>query len=196
MVALVLLLFAEFHRQCLLFAALAIKVIVVALIHGELGLIEMHDAGHDFVEQISIMADEHDGVGIDLQKGLEPDGAFEVEIVGGFVQKQHIGLTKQRSRQCHAHAPAAGEGRAGAVHLCVGKAEASKNRGSAGGGSVRVDVGQSHLNFGNAVGVSCSFCFLQKLVAFDVACQNGVEQALGAARCFLRHGADAGISGH
>ena len=44
--------------------------------------------------------------------------------------------------------------------------------------------------------VSGGFGLCQKLMALHIACQNSVQQTLGAAGCFLRHCADAGVAGH
>ena len=59
------------------------------------------------------MADDHHRAAIALQEILQPQHAFEVEIVGGLVQQQQIGRGEQDRRQRHAHAPAAGKFRQG-----------------------------------------------------------------------------------
>ena len=43
---------------------------------------------------------------------LQPERAFEIEIVGRLVEQQQVGLGEQRGGERHAHAPAAGEFRA------------------------------------------------------------------------------------
>ncbi len=49
------------------------------------------------------------GVRVLLQARLQPQGAFQVEIVGRFVEQQQVGLGEQGRGQGHPHAPAAGE---------------------------------------------------------------------------------------
>ena len=61
---------------------------------------------------------------IALEEILQPQRAFEIEIVGGLVQQQQIGRGEQDRRQRHAHAPAAGE--------FASRAAAALRRGSRG----------------------------------------------------------------
>ena len=65
------------------------------------------------VEKITIVADDDQRRRIVSEMVLQPKGAFEIEIVGRFVEQQQIGLREQRSGERHAHAPSAGKLRAG-----------------------------------------------------------------------------------
>ncbi len=45
------------------------------------------------------MGDDHHGSGIIVQRMLQPGDAFGVEVVGGLVQQQQIGLFQQQPAQ-------------------------------------------------------------------------------------------------
>ena len=77
-------------------------------------LIQMQDPLHGAVQKAPVMADDEDGMGVFLKVSLKPERAFEIEVVGRFVQKQQIGLRKQHARQRDAHPPTARKG--GARH--------------------------------------------------------------------------------
>ena len=80
--------------------------------------------------------------GIFLQPRLEPERAFEVEIVGRLVEQQQVGLGEQGRGQRHAHAPAAGELRHRPGQVGVGEAEAAQDFGGARRRPVGVDLDQ------------------------------------------------------
>jgi hypothetical protein len=64
-------------------------------------------------EQVAVVADEEHGVRIAREIVLQPERAFEIEIVGRLVEQQQVGLGEQHGGERHAHAPAAGKFRAG-----------------------------------------------------------------------------------
>ena len=97
------------------------------------------------------MADDDHGARIVRQMVLQPQRAFEVEIVGRLVQQQQIGRRKQRRRQRHAHPPAAGKFRAGPRLVRGRKSEAAEDRGRARRRRMGVDVDQPGLDFGDPV---------------------------------------------
>ena len=72
-----------------------------------------------------------------LQPRLEPERAFEVEIVGRFVEQQQVGLGEQRGRQRHPHPPAAGELRHRPGQVRRREAQAAQDLGGAGRGRDR-----------------------------------------------------------
>lgn len=84
-----------------------------SLVEGQLAAIEMQDLVDGGIEQVAIMADDDDRARIVRQMIFQPERAFEIEIVGGFVEQQQIGRREQRCGERHAHAPAAGELRTG-----------------------------------------------------------------------------------
>ena len=127
--ALVVLPGLELQLQRLALAALAVEGIVAAAIEGELALVEMDDGVDGTIEQVAVMADDDDAVGILGDVALQPQRAFEVEIVGRLVEKQQVGPREQGRGERHAHAPAAGEGRAGTLLRRLVEAEAGEDGG-------------------------------------------------------------------
>ena len=82
---------------------------------------------------------------------LEPERAFEVEIVGRLVEQQEVGLGEQHGGERDPHAPAAGEGRARPLLRCLVEAEAGEDGGGARLGGMGVDVGEARVDLGDAV---------------------------------------------
>ena len=71
--------------------------------------IELDDARGDRVEKAAVVGDADHGAGEALQQPFEPADGGEVEMVGGLVEQQHVGLSGQRPRQRDALLPAAGQ---------------------------------------------------------------------------------------
>ena len=113
----------------------------------------MQDGIDRAVEQIAVVADDDQGARIAREMILEPERAFEIEIVGRLVEQEQIGLGEQRRGERDAHAPAAGEFRQRALLLGVGEAEAGEDRGGARGRRMRADVGEPRLDLGDPVRV-------------------------------------------
>ncbi len=141
------------------------------------------------------MADQQHGVRIALEVVLQPQGSLEVEVVGGFVQQQEVGLAEQHGGQRNAHAPAAGEISAGTLLLLGVEAEAVQDGRGTRGRAVRLDVRQPGMDVGDAVGIGGVLGLGQEGGALAVGHQNGIDQALRPGRGLLRHHAHAGAVG-
>ncbi len=76
----------EVEREALV--ALALEGGVVAAIEGELAAVEMQDRIDRGIQEIAVVADHDHGARIARDVVFEPQGAFEVEIVGGLVEQQ------------------------------------------------------------------------------------------------------------
>ncbi len=137
------------------------------------------------------MADDDDRARIVRQMIFQPQRAFEVEIVGGFVQQQQVRRREQRGGERHAHAPAAGEFRTGPGLIGGRKAEPAQDRGGAGRRGVGVDVDQPGLDFSDPVRIVGGLGFLQQRVALQIGLQHHVDEAFRAVGRFLREAADA-----
>ena len=107
--AAVLLLFQEFGLEHFRLGALAGEEIVIAAIKLQSGAIEMDDMVADLVQQVAVMADDHDGRRITGEIIDQPQRPFEVEIVGRLVEQQQVRLRKQHRSEGDAHPPAAGK---------------------------------------------------------------------------------------
>ena len=178
--------------QGALFGAGARERVIAAGIKRQPLLLQMQDMADGAVQQVAIMADDDDGMGIALQIAFQPQRAFKIQIVGRFVQQQQVGLREQHPRQRHPHPPAAGIV-AGRPALILGReAEPLQDGGSAGLGRPGVDIGQPGLDFGDAGGVGGVFGLGQKAGAFGIGGQHRVQNAGRGPRRLLRDAADAG----
>ena len=156
----------------------------------QLGAIQMQDLVDRGVKQVAVMADDDHRPRIIRQMILEPQCAFEIEIVGGLVQQQQIGRRKQRRRQRDAHTPAARELRTGSGLIGGGESEAAQNRGGAGRRRMRVDVHEPGLDVGNARMIVRGLGFGQQRIALEIGLQHDIDQAFRAVGRFLRETAN------
>ena len=75
---------------------------------GKFAVIQFDDAGGDLVEQTAIVRDQQHTAAIIFEQPLQPLDCGKIEIVGRFVQDQHIGLGYQGLRQRNTFARANG----------------------------------------------------------------------------------------
>ena len=76
--------------------------------------VDLHHLRGDVFEKVPVVGDHQAGVdGPD--RTLEPQDAFQVQVIGRLVQKQHVRRGYQRSRDSEALPPSAGECRAAGV---------------------------------------------------------------------------------
>src|SRR6478672_10171032 len=94
-------------------------------------LLERENVLYGIVEQVAVVADDDHGRRVAGEMVLEPQGAFEIEIIGRLVKQQEIGLREQCCGERDAHAPAAGELRAGALLVLMREPKPSEDRGGA-----------------------------------------------------------------
>ena len=146
----------------------------------------MQDGIDGIVEQVAVMADHDHGARIARQVILEPERAFEIEIVGRLVEQQEIGLREQNRRERDAHAPAAGEFRAGPLLRGLREAKAGQDRGRARGRRIGVDIHEPRLDLGDAMRIVLGFRLRQKMRALGIGLEHDFDQRLGTGRCFLR----------
>ena len=87
----------------------------------------MVDAG---VHEGAVVADDEDGAVVVGDKAAQPLDALKVQVVGGLVQKQQVGVAQEELCQRDAHLPATGE--LGARALKVGDLKAQAGQDLAG----------------------------------------------------------------
>ncbi len=111
----------EFALQC--FAPLALLFLflfetlgllvepagIVTLPRDTLAAVEFENPARHVVEEVTVVGYRDDRAGVLLQVLFEPVDAFCVEVVGGFVEQQHVGLLEQQPAQRHAAAFSSGE---------------------------------------------------------------------------------------
>jgi hypothetical protein len=71
--------------------------------------VEFEDPLGGVVEEVTVVGHGHHGAGETQQVLLQPLHGFGVEVVGGFVEQQHVGLRQQQLAQRDATLLAAGE---------------------------------------------------------------------------------------
>ena len=162
-----------------------------ALVERQLAAIEMQDLVDGGIEQVAVMADHDDGARVVRQMVFQPQRAFEVEVVGRFVEQQQVRRREQRRGERHAHAPAAGEFRAWPGLVRGREPEPAQDRGRTRRRGVRVDVDQPGLDFGNSMRVVGGLCFAQQRVALQVGLEHDIDEAFRSVGRFLRQAADA-----
>ena len=74
------------------------------------------------------MRDQHEGVRVGGQILFQPVAGFQVEVVGGLVEQQQVGLFEQQLGQRDAHLPAAGELFGAALPIALRETEAGEHR--------------------------------------------------------------------
>ena len=138
------------------------------------------------------MAHQQHGIAEALQVFDQPDLSLEIEVVGGLIEDQQIGIAEQRAGQCYAHAPAAGIFAAGtSLGGCV-EAQAIQDRGRTRRCRRGADLLQPRMDLGQAKAVMAFGVLGQKRATLEVGREDRVEHRDVAARRILRHGADPG----
>jgi hypothetical protein len=153
-------------------------------------MLEMHDGIDRLVEQVAVMADEKDRIGIGGEILFQPQRAFEVEIVGRLVQQQQVRLAEQNRRQRHAHAPAARKLPRRPILPFILEPQALEDRGGARLRGMRIDIGQPRINLADPVRVGRGLGLFHQRRALFVGGQHHVQHGFLACRRFLRHRAD------
>ena len=100
---------------------------VVAGVGGYAAVFEGGDVVDAGVHEGAVVADDEHGAVVVRDKAAQPLDAFEVQVVGGLVQKEQVGMAQEELGQRDAHLPAARE--LGARALKVGdlKAQAGQD---------------------------------------------------------------------
>ena len=69
--------------------------VVVAGVEGDLAVIDVRDVGADLVEEISVVGDDNDCVREVDQELLQPVDGVQIQMVGGLVEEQDVGISKE-----------------------------------------------------------------------------------------------------
>ena len=100
---------------------------VVAHVGGDAAVLDGGHVAHALVHEGAVVGDEQHGTRVAGDELLEPLDALEVEVVGGLVKKQQVGVLEQELGEGDAHLPAARELLGGLVEVGHGKAEAAED---------------------------------------------------------------------
>ena len=74
------------------------------------GLVDLDDLGGNPVQEIAVMGDDDDRAPVVHQIGLQPGDGVHVQVVGGLVQDNQVGLLQEELAQGHPGLLTAGEG--------------------------------------------------------------------------------------
>ena len=74
---------------------------VVALPGDAGATVELEDPAGHVVEEVAVVGDRHHGARVVLQRALQPGHRLGVEVVGGLVEQEEVGLGEQEAAQRH-----------------------------------------------------------------------------------------------
>ena len=92
---------------------------------------DVGDAGDDGIEEVAIVRDEDDRVGIGAKVLLEPVAGLEVEMIGRLVEQQQVRPSEQQLGERDPHLPAAGERFAGPAGVLAAESQTAQHGGDA-----------------------------------------------------------------
>ena len=202
LVALVLLLDEVLHQLGGL-----VPEVVVAHVHLDLVVVDVHDVGAHGVEEVTVVADHDDSAVVVQQEVVEPLHGGNVQVVGGLVQQQDVGVAEQGLCQQHLHLETGVQGLHVVIVQVHPNAQALENAAGVGLGLVAAHLGVLCLEVGGpqavligevlllVEGVHLPANLVQGLVAHDDRVQHGVG-VIGVL-VLLQHGhAHLGQDGH
>ena len=78
--------------------ALCVVEVAVSLKRGQLTAVDLDNVSHKTIEKGTVVGGNNQSAGKALQITLKPNNRFDVQVVGRFVQEQHIRLHQKDSR--------------------------------------------------------------------------------------------------
>ena len=118
---------AALHERLVALALLHLEVVVVARVEVDDAAVEVGDMRGHAVEEVAVVADDHEGAGPAQQELLQPEEALQVEMVGGLVHEQQVRLLEQQTGECDPHAPAPGQLHDGPLEVLLAEAHAAQD---------------------------------------------------------------------
>ena len=107
--------------------ALLLVEIEVARIGDERTAVDLDDLADDAVHELAVVRGHQQRALVVLEKGLQPDQAFEVEMVARLVKQHAVGPHQQDTGERHAHLPAAGKKTDVPIHAFLAEAETAEH---------------------------------------------------------------------
>ena len=107
--------------------ALLLVEFVVARIGRQRAAVDLHDLGDDAVHELAVVRGHQQRALVAFEELLEPDQAFEVEMVARLVEQHGVGAHEQDAGERHAHLPAARQRADVAVHHLLAEAQARED---------------------------------------------------------------------
>ena len=123
----------------------------VARIGDQRAAVDLDDLADDAVHELAIVAGHQQRPLVVLEEGLQPDQAFEIEMVGGLVEQHAVGSHQQDAGQRHAHLPAARQQPDIAVHPLLAERQPRQHLARAGIERVAVQLLEAPLHLAVAL---------------------------------------------
>ena len=100
------------------------KLVVLHLVVVDASAGYFDGAGRDVVQEGTVVADQHHGIGARGEEVLQPLDGLDVQVVGRLVQQQYVRAAEQQLGQLDAHAPSTRKLACGAVEVRTAEAQA------------------------------------------------------------------------
>ena len=88
-----------------LLLGLHVGAVVTGIYHQLFLRRKIHDVGADTVHEILRVGSDNQDVVVSREVSFEPNDGSEVEMIGGFVEEEEVGLDEERSGQSDTHTP-------------------------------------------------------------------------------------------
>ena len=173
---------------------LALEAGVIADIKLRTAVVQMKDVACHAVEELAVVADQHQHAGVFQQPLLQPQHRVQVEVVGGLVEQQQVAGRHQRARQIEPGAPAAGKSGHRARMGFRREAQPVQQPSCTRRGVVTAQVAQALVRCGHGFVILARGgirLFAQRLRHRGIAADHEIERSVGQRRGFLRHRGDA-----
>lgn len=118
---------------------------------------ERDDLAAQAIHEGAFVADHEDAAFVLGNPSAEPLDGFDVEMVGGFVEEENVGILEKEAGKCDAHLPSTGEGGAWAVELIDLETESAEDAADVGVHGVGVAAVQFVQEVFVAIGDSYKF---------------------------------------
>ena len=112
--------FLVLYALIVLTLGLLLHVVVVgAAIAVETAVVEFEDVVAHAVEEVAVVGDHKDCQPLTRKELFEPLNHVDVEVVGGLIEDEEVGVVEQYATQCHLLLLSSAELLYGTVHECV-----------------------------------------------------------------------------
>ena len=71
--------------------------------------IQFQDPAGGIIQKVAVMGNGNHGPRVFDQEAFQPGNTLGIEVVGGFIQQQHVRVGEQQLAKCHAAAFPAGK---------------------------------------------------------------------------------------
>ena len=166
--------------------------IVIAGIADDFAGVDLRNLRDNAVHEFAIMRSHQQRPWIRLQKLLQPDDGFNIQMVRRFIHQQNFGLAEQHPRQRDTHLPSARKRAHIAINLVFLKAQSVQHFARLSFEGIAAEVFVLFLHFAEAVQNTVHIASLRRvfhrvLQGFEFMMQ--VARASTAGNGFIEHGA-------